>query len=351
MPYLRLYDETLLELGVEYDLIYWDRFGLIEEKPEACSRLVRFSFGQEDNVHLWIKSCNFLRYTRVVAKHLRSVKYQKIIVLTSVPALLLWPTLMRRERDSYVVDIRDYSFEKIWLYRKLLKHLVARSYRTYISSEGFKSFLPSVPKKFFLSLNFKEVDATIRNKFYQRDRRKEDVIRILYIGAISYYDENIKFLSRFGNNMNFLIQYVGFGPAASLIESHCQERSYSNVEFVGRFRPLEKSDYYYNADLIYNMYGNTSYLTRYALSNKLYDAAIYYRPILVNSDTLMSNESLSNGFGYEVRLEEEDCVQDLLDWYKSIEKRDFKNRCDQYVLRCSKINQAFKADLKLFVGL
>lgn len=73
-------------------------------------------------------------------------QYTHLVVLTTVPGVLIWKKLLAGFKNKYILDIRDYSYEKYSWYRKIVEQLIANSYFTAISSNGFKTFLPQSDK-------------------------------------------------------------------------------------------------------------------------------------------------------------------------------------------------------------
>lgn len=350
MPYMKYYTDLFDVKRVNYDVIYWNRFNLIEEIEFGCDDCFRFDLSLEDDYSIISKLKSFIKYRKYILSIIKSKKYSKIVVLTTMPVMLIGKYLVKNFKGRYIIDVRDFSYENIPFFKKIEKKIFKKAFSVSISSEGFLTFLPEV-NNFFLSINFNksnlEQQERFKNKFLNREN--DSIIRIIYIGAISYFEMNVKFLNHFGNNYNFFISYVGHGPSAKKIEDYCNNNGIINVKFVSRYLPSEKVNFYKTSDLIFNLYGNKSMLTLHAISNKLYDSASYYLPILVCKDTQMEKESVENGFGFTIDFNDSGIADKLYNWYINLNKIDFINNCDHYISSVIEKNNSFVENINRFI--
>ena len=82
-----------------------------------------------------------------------------------------------------------------------------------------------------------------------------------------------------------------------------------------------------------NIYGNKDPYLDYALSNKLYSAALMGMPILVSQDTYMAEVVNEYKIGFIVDLEDENFADDLFEFYKNIKREELFNNCDKFMKR------------------
>ena len=141
VPYIHTYTKICNDCNVKYDIIYWDRYGLKEERAD-CEKLYRYPRMLEDIEPIRKKLFVMLGYANYVKKILRKEKYDKVIILTSLLGVFLESFLTRKYNKKYIFDIRDYSFEHITWYKKKMESLMTNSILNVISSPGFKNFLP-----------------------------------------------------------------------------------------------------------------------------------------------------------------------------------------------------------------
>ena len=60
---------------------------------------------------------SFIRYKLFAQKIIRQNKYDKLIVLHSTPGLVLL-NILRKYKNKFILDYRDFSHENIYLYRE-----------------------------------------------------------------------------------------------------------------------------------------------------------------------------------------------------------------------------------------
>ena len=317
-PYMSLYVHTLQKHQVEYNILYWDKN---HNEPATDDRYVRFE-AKNDSVIDKIRG--YLCFRATIQKTLKEQKYDLIVCLHSVCNLLLYDVLMTKYKGKYVFDVRDYSFEKYALVRAMENKLVKHSAINIISSEGYKSFLPD--GKYQIAHNLPSTDC---HPYKQWDNREETPIRICYIGLIRFMEQNKKIIDFFKNDERFQLCFIGTN--ADQLAPYCKENSVSNVELIGTFDSTKTLEYYRNADLIMNLYGNHTPLLDYALSNKLYYAAMLYKPILVCPDTYMEKVSSHFEFGYVLDMEADEERDKLYAFVTEIEREKLICNCDKFM--------------------
>jgi hypothetical protein len=287
MPYLRYYEDVLTAAHTSYDVLLWDRFGTGESGP---------------NVHAYQNATKaggaallpaYLGYRHYLMRHLRAHSYDMHIVLGTQLAVLLYDYLRSR---PFVVDIRDYSHEGLLPYRTAAFDLLRRARLVCISSRGFLQWLPP-------NLDYVMSHNVSRNLLGRAAAPFDPSRKVLsYIGAVGYYDANARFLDGASRNSDWEIRYIGRGTCEAQLESYCRSRGISNVVFRGPFRPEEKAGLVDQANFILGIYGNDSPVVRTAIPNRLYEACLHRRPIVVNSGTHLADLVKTRGLGAVVDL-------------------------------------------------
>ena len=102
-------------------------------------------------------------------------------------------------------------------------------------------------------------------------------------------------------------------------------------------------------NIINNYYGNNSLSLLYALSNKLYYAAIFRKPILVCENTYMAEISQKYGFGLLMDDTDEFCADNLYKKYQSINWEKLNNGCEAFLDKVKKDNEIFEDSIKAFM--
>ncbi|WP_434399822.1 capsular biosynthesis protein [Planococcus sp. 11815] len=336
-PYIEKYTNLMKD---EYDVIYWDRHDVGEDI--GAVNHYRFNINMEEGQSKFRKVLGYIKFKNYALKVLKENKYDGLVILQTSVSLLLNKELISRYNKRYVLDIRDYTLEKNFLFYHLLKNIIKKSYITVISSKGYEEFLPK--NNYTLVHNDVDIDA---HKIYElRLKEKVKKIRISCIGLIRFHDQNKKVIEKFKNDSRFVLKFIG--KDAYALKSFCVENDIKNVVLIDQFNPEDTLDYYRETDIVYNLYGNNSPLLDYALSNKLYYAAKLARPILVSPGTFMESVSTKFNFGYSVNLEDPLLCNNLYEYYQSLNQEDLIDNCEEFLSEVKKDNVIFNKRIQKF---
>lgn len=110
------YTNILDNNNLKYDVVYWRRYN-IEEKI-FCNKLFAYNVFQNDEINKLIKLKNMFGYANYVKKLIKQKNYNKIIILSTLPGVLLENYLVKFKKHEYILDIRDAELKD-----KLLKHV------------------------------------------------------------------------------------------------------------------------------------------------------------------------------------------------------------------------------------
>ena len=300
-PYISKYI-SLIEC--DYDVIYWDRHR-VEEDINA-KQVYAFRYEMDEGKNKLNKLIGYLKFRRYAFYIINKNDYDGVILLHTSGGILLHSILKRRYKDKYIVDIRDYTMENNPLFFIMEKSLIDNSALAVISSKGYESFLPL--HNYVLVHNDSFIDENIISKFEIKDKKKDRIV-ISYIGLIRFHDQNKRVILKFKNDSRFILRFIG--KDAYALKEFCEKNQVDNVELIGRFTPEKTLEYYYETDIIYNLYGNKTPLLDYALSNKLYYAAKLKMPILVCPATYIEEVSKKYGFGFTFKLDDPNACDDL----------------------------------------
>jgi hypothetical protein len=336
---LKKYEELLT---TAFDIIYWNRSN-IEEKSKADTL---YGFCYDDSKNRLSKLLGFLRFRNFTLRILKKNSYSKIIVLNIHMGILLKTFLITNYQNKYLIDIRDYTYENNRFYYDVEKQLINNSAINVISSIGFEDFLPK--SNYTVVHNDSVIDGTIIEKYRQKNQEYKEKIIISNIGLIRFYDQIIKFITIFKNDERFELRF--FGKGANALHDFLINNNIKNVVLRDQFSPSETINYFYQTDVIFNLYGNNTPLLDYALSNKLYFAAKMGMPILVCSNTYMEKISHEFGFGYTINFDDKNITDNFYNYYQSISWNHFYENCNRFVEKVNLENSIFTAKVKEFIN-
>ena len=301
-PYIFFYTSILKDINAEYELIIADRYGL---KEPFDGRLYKFTWNRKQKTLI-----NNFRYARYVKKILSSRQYDYVIVLTSINAVLLATWLKKHYFQKYIVDIRDYSHENLYPYFLLETKAVKNSLMNVISSAKFTEFLPRA--KYYVCHNYDE-----KNKGTYFFRQHYNPITIGYVGGLSYIEQCRKLMGLVAGDERFTLEFYGTSTKEKAMKEAATYFMCDRIRFHGGYAPDEKAGILQKVDILFNAYGKGVPLLDYALSNKLYDALIYRKPILTCPDTYMTE--MAGPLAFPIDLPNEKSLEPLYEWYQSID--------------------------------
>lgn len=351
MPYLDKYRAVLDEQSMAYDVICWDRNGSISESEKKGNVIIFRAHGFAapsdcTDVSRWRKLVPFAQYSRFVRTQIRRHQYDKLIVLTSVPGTLLYDVLLGPYRGRYIFDYRDCSYERFWPYAWLMHRIADQSAFTAVSSPGFSRYLPS--EKLVLCHNNGAVPDTEDLPDFEPLPFTRAKTTISYIGHVRYAAMNEAIVRQLANQDDFELRYIGNGAAEQFLHELAHELKANNIVFHSRFDPQHKPDFYLDADLTNNVYGNRTIEVQYALSNRLYESAYYGRPILTSSQTMMCKTVTEYGLGFGVELPGDDLREAVAAYRKMFDYRRFRNGCRQFLAKVRRDDEIFRQKLADF---
>lgn len=303
MPYMRFYKKTLESYGVAADYYCWNR----EENGEIDNDGNIYTIKIKCPSDKFGKFFAMIKWRKLILKELNRVNYDKLIVLTSLPAFLLRNYLIKRYKNRYVFDIRDFTYENIDLYKKIIAKIIDNSYATFISSPGFRKII--LTEKNVMQIH--NIDVGLSD--YGPPDLRKDIITIGYIGLISYAKSCILVMKNFAE-AKYKLLFRGIYKN-SVLQDYCKANGIKNVEFGGKFTSEEKNKIYEGIDIvncIYCVNGETQVL-KYALPNRLYDAIYCRRPIIALENNALADYIKKYGLGLLVS-----------------EKDDFSKKLDEY---------------------
>lgn len=322
MTLISLYTERLKRDGIDYDIIYMDKYGK-DEEFDAKNKYVFTNIINQSSSRLK-KGLQYFKFKKFAIPILEMNKYDFIIVWNDVAIFMFAPYLAKKWKGRYCLNIRDYMYEKnLYIYLRF-KRVINNSAFTTISSEGFKKFLPHCVYLHVHSYNKKILDAvTTRLNF----RENGKPIRITFIGYVRYYEINKKLCEIFKNDSRFELHY--YGTNAEYLEKYSEEKGIQNVTFFNTFPVSETAKYIAKTDIINNLYGNDNINLQNAVSIKLYYGICNRTPILVFKDTYMAEVTSRYGISFVVDKIDTFLPDKIYEWYSTLDYDVFNKNCER----------------------
>ncbi|WP_288275589.1 hypothetical protein [uncultured Prevotella sp.] len=328
-PYLLKYEQMLQQAEVQYEILFWNR----ESKQSEAS------FRQQGNEVYLDYNCkegkqklfSFYGWAKHISRFITKRKYSHLILLSTVPAVLLMPTVMRKYKGKYIFDIRDYTLEKYFIFRKLVMRLVNHSCLTPISSKGFLKWLDVSPK----IIPNHNITVSEDNSFTAPDFSEDCPIRFSFVGNVRLDKQTEAMVRTLGHSSKIKQHYYGRVLSVCNIREIIKEDGLTNVYLHGPFDVKEKETIYKDTDLINTVYANAEKEEDIPLGdstplpNRLYDALIFYRPLVTSKGTYLAELSDEYHLGVNVNGFDENLEEEIVNYTKTFDRKAFMDGCDK----------------------
>lgn len=325
MPYVKNYEQILIENNVNYHIINWDRLK-IEEQNENTYR--------DKNIGGQKSFLEYLGYRNFLVKRLNIGEYDKLIVFGIQLSFFLKNILINNYKGKYIIDIRDYN--KILHFFKI-KEVIKYSSFTVLSSPGYKVWLPKSNKYF---INHNTLIST-QEKLREIDDFNKEKISIANIGAFRDFSINRNFISSLKNSNRFLLKFHGEGHATKALRAYLVEKDIENVIITGKYNKTEESSLYEDSDFINALYYPDWINYKTALPNRLYNAVFHAKPLLAFQGTYLANLVSTYNIGIVI-LSFDNIEQIITDYIKQFDLQKYNNGRDAFFKIVLEENLIFK---------
>jgi hypothetical protein len=321
IPYIHKYEKILQESHIKYDIILWNRsenYHLFENTNNY------FIFQEKVKRNKLSKIIPFLKWKHFVLCILKQKQYDKLILLTTVPSVLISRYLLSHYKEKYLLDIRDFTYENFLFYNILVNCLIEKSCITTISSEGFKSWL-NKSEKIYLTHNITNENLCVVEENVVLSKNQ---IVIGFVGGIRYDEINIEIIRQLANNSRFNLKYIGQPQPQCVLKTFCNYQNINNVEFFPRFNNEDKPFIYKKIDIINSVYGSKTQEVSTALPNKLYDCILFHKPIMVSKGTYLEKIVLKYHLGFAIEINHENLEKKIDQYIDKFDSTLFLQGCN-----------------------
>ena len=313
-PYVNYYQKFFDSKGISYDICAWNRYDSSIVKGNNI-----FTYTKTSGSSSIKKIIHFLQYRKFILNHIRYHEYDRIIVFTIAQALLISNPIIKKYKNRFIIDIRDYSplLQIDIIKRKFLRNLLSASYANVISSPGFKNWLPA---DFFYVTSHNAKSNSLK------DVNQDKIIctkkiKILTIGALRDPDSNIRLVHSLGNDTHFLMQFSGKGNAMSNIKDYVDSNGVNNVIITGKYNKEEEEDLIVDSDMI-NILLPHNMMSDYLMSNRFYHSVIHGKPMIVNSGCTQSYYASKYNLGVIIN-DDDDIAEKILEYWNKFDLKQY----------------------------
>ena len=343
MPYLKYYEDIIKNEKVDYECIFWDRF--TNGKTEKINNEYTLHIKCLPGGNKTGKIIPMLKYKYIVEKIIKKEQYTHLIILTTLPGILSNKVLLKQFKNKYILDIRDYTYEKYTFYKNIVDKLVDNSFFTAISSKGFLRFLNDNEK----IIPCHNISNTEEIKETCDDFRNKKQITIGFLGNIRYFEENCKLIDALANNPKYKLVYIGKTNVGCDLEGYCKSKNITNVVFKGEFINEDKPKLYEEIDLINAVYGNNSLEVTTLLPNRLYEGLLLKKPVLATVGTFLGDIVKVNKVGVCLNLDDRNIDLKIEEYISTLDFDKFKKKKKKMLKEIKKEQKYFCEEIKRFV--
>ncbi|MBM6690689.1 hypothetical protein H9X75_06345 [Fusobacterium mortiferum] len=268
-PYINYY-KNIFEKKYKVDLISWNKEGVKEEG-------IQFDKVIGNRVGVLKKIFYYIKFKKFIINYLRRERYDYIVVHTIQLGIFLEKFLLKEYKEKYICDIRDYT--KMIKLRKRLEKLLKNSKYNFISSEGFKKWLPQ-NYKYYISHNL-DMDVFKSLEIKSKLEKKEKYI-ISTIGTLRDEKVLLQLIKNLKNNSKYEIRCYGDG----LSEKRVNILKKNKIYFHGKYIKEEEINFYQESDII-NILLSDNINSRTLMPNRFYISLLTGKIMLAYSDTLV----------------------------------------------------------------
>lgn len=343
MPYLKYYEDIIKNEKVDYECVFWDRF--TNGKTEKINNEYTLHIKCLPGGNKTGKIIPMLKYKYIVEKIIKKEQYTHLIILTTLPGVLINKVLLKQFKNKYILDIRDYTYEKYEFYKKIVDKLVDKSFFTAISSKGFLRFLND-NEKIISCHNISKIEA---KKEICEDLKSKKQITIGFVGGVRYFKENCQLIDALANKERYRLMYIGRTYFDCDLKGYCKSKNITNVVFKGEFKNEDKPKLYKEIDLINAVYGNNSLEVTTALPNRLYEGLLLKRPVIATNGTFLGDIIKANKIGLCLNLNDRNIDLKIEEYITTLDFDEFNLNCEKMLSEIKKEQKYFCNRIKEFL--
>ena len=325
-PYVDNYINIIKKLSEPYKVMSWDKKDICEEGID-----LRFRFPTEDSDRKRML-LGYIRFIKECKQFIKINNIDKLIIMTAAPAFFLGYRFLSKYKNKFILDIRDDS-PFIRRFPKYFKRLCSLANNVVVSSNEFS---PWTGRDTILCHNIDMNQLRLHKNdepasFYKKP------IRIVFAGMMNEGKCNVDVLECFNGDERFEHLFIGRdGSEKQLIREYVERTGMSNVSFKGAYSKEQIIDIYRKESDLINIFRAKNTVNRNALPNKLYEAVLAGRPIVV----FEHNVAIAKyAYEYNLGIVIPDVIDDSLNnyIYSQLIAFDYKKYLEQRLLFLNRV--------------
>lgn len=342
MPYIEKYESVFKKNNIEYDLMFFDR--------DETSKNVEHNNNEYIYKHITTTSrlnkiMPVLKYRGIVKKLIKKNKYDRLVICTTMPAILLFGLLKTKYKNKYIYDYRDSTYENFRFFKKWVNKIVDNSYFTVMSSKGYLEILDKNEKIIF-NHNISNNECVVENTPQLQNKNH---INIGFLGYIRYFDVNSKIIDALKNDSKYYLTYIGSKFSDCDLEGYCELNNIKNVSILGKYNNDEKPNLYKNIDMINSSYSTNSNEVEFAIPNRLYDAVLFKKPIITTKGTYLSKIVEQYGLGLSIDPLNDDIHKCIDKYLSEFDSDDFTKKCNNFLDEINRDEKILNNSINSFI--
>lgn len=216
---------------------------------------------------------------------------------------LLFTKLFRKKMVYHIADFYSDSRANISgrvrsMIKKIEVFVINHADATIIANENRKEQIEgSKPKNLTVIHNSPMVDAVALERAIRETKIEQlgdERISLCYVGGLSsnrFIHEILEFIA---GNQELTLTLAGYGELEEKVRTYAKE--YENIHYLGELAYLDSLALYSYSDIMFAMYDPTHPNHKYSAPNKVYEAMMLNKPIIVAKDSgvdqLVSKENI-----------------------------------------------------------
>ncbi len=330
MPYMNFYIRSLKDCGHELHILSWKRDKQPDDEAPKGIKHHEFYRPLDDEILKIKKIPAFAAYRKLLIKLIKKEKFDFFICLHTLPGVLVYRRLCGEYKNRFILDYRDFTFENIRFYAKIIEKLAKASKLTFVSSGGFRRYLPDIPD-ILPSHNINPEEANLGSS-QKHDASENGKIRISFWGYIRHERVNIRIIDSLRGDGRFELHYYGREQqTARRLKEYCGKVSAENVFFHGPYSPPDRRVIAEKTDMIHNVYDGGS-TEEIAVGNKYYDSLLFCLPQICAKGSYMGALAERDGVGISLDPYGEGFADALWEYYNSIDRDAFVKACGKRLI-------------------